>query len=77
MKKLNLAIAKAVVKYRQLSQLSQEELADLADIHRTYVSQIERGIKTPSVAVLFSISKALGVNPSHLVSEIESIYNEI
>lgn len=77
MNSLSTAIAQAVVKYRHLLQLSQEELADAAGIHRTYVSQIERGLKMPTIAILFKIAKALNVRASDLISEIESKYVEL
>ena len=70
-------IAQALVKYRHLSHLSQEELADAAGIHRTYVSQIERGLKMPTIAILFKISKALNIRASDLISEIEGQYAEL
>lgn len=41
--------------------ISQEELASLADIDRTYASQIERGVANPSLEVLVRIAEALGV----------------
>jgi len=39
--------------------LSQEELADMAGLHRTYISQIERGVKSPSLRSLEQITDAL------------------
>ena len=74
---LNQSIAQALIKYRRSSQLSQEELADLAGIHRTYVSQIERGLKMPTLAILFNIASALKVKPSDLVQEIERQHGEL
>ena len=74
---LNTSIAQALVKYRRVAQLSQEELADRAGIHRTYVSQIERGLKMPTLAILFKISAALGVKPSDIVQEIERENDEL
>jgi len=74
---LNQSIAQALIKYRHLSQISQENLADLADIHRTYVSQIERGLKMPTLAILFKIAHALQIKPSDLIKEIENKYDEI
>ena len=71
MKKVNLAVAKAINTYRQSAKLSQEELADLADIHRTYVSQIERGLKSPTLQILIQIAHALKVKPSDLMQQIE------
>jgi transcriptional regulator with XRE-family HTH domain len=77
MNELNNSIAQALIKYRHAAQLSQEELADLAHIHRTYVSQIERGLKMPTLAILFKIACALNIKPSDLVQEIERKQNEL
>lgn len=46
--------------------LSQEELAFRADLDRTYISQIERGIGNPSVLVLIKISDILGIEVEEL-----------
>lgn len=53
---------------RESAGLSQEVLAERAHIHRTYVSQIERGLKSPSLRILRGIAEALGVTVSNLVS---------
>jgi transcriptional regulator with XRE-family HTH domain len=45
---------------RESAGFSQEQLAELARLHRTYVSQLERGLKSPSVRVLSQIARALG-----------------
>ena len=50
------------VKRLRLEQaLTQEELAFQAELDRTYISQIERGVGNPSVLVLVKISGVLGV----------------
>ncbi len=74
---INQAIAKAINKYRLATSLSQEELADAAEIHRTYVSQIERGLKSPTLHVLFNIAAALEINASDIVQEIEKEMHEL
>jgi transcriptional regulator with XRE-family HTH domain len=51
---------------RQILCLSQEELAFQAELDRTYISQIERGVSNPSVFVLLKISVILGVELSDL-----------
>jgi transcriptional regulator with XRE-family HTH domain len=48
-----------VRRLRRERGLSQEELAFEAEIDRTYVSQIERGVINPSLLVLYKIGRAL------------------
>ena len=38
---------------------SQEELADRSGLHRTYISGVERGARTPTIEVLATIAGAL------------------
>ena len=53
----------------QLSQLSQEGLADLARIGRSYMSGIERGVRNCSALHLLRLAKALRVPVGELFSE--------
>jgi transcriptional regulator with XRE-family HTH domain len=46
---------------------SQEELAYRADIHRTYISGLERGLRNPTVTVVERLVKALGCTWSDLL----------
>lgn len=52
--------------------LSQEELAYRAGIHRTYVSQVERGLKSPTITVVLQLSKALDTMPSEIMRLFEN-----
>jgi len=53
--------------------ISQEDLALSADVDRTFVSQIERGIRQPTITTLVKLSHALGVAPSALVARMERL----
>lgn len=55
-----------VVYYRKKKRLSQTQLAELVDIHRTYVSSIELGKVSVSFDVLFKLAEVLEVSPSKL-----------
>ena len=55
-----------VVYYRKKKRLSQTQLAELVDIHRTYVSSIELGKVSVSFDILFKLSEALEVTPGKL-----------
>ena len=47
--------------------LSQEELASRANVHQTYLSGVERGLRNPSALVLDRIAKAMRVDVEDLV----------
>lgn len=47
---------------RRAKGLSQEELAAQADVHQTYLSGVERGVRNPSLLVLQRIAKALAAD---------------
>jgi transcriptional regulator with XRE-family HTH domain len=51
-----------VAELRRKSGLTQEELADLVDLHRTYIGFIEQGKRNPSVGNVYKIAKALKVS---------------
>ena len=69
------AFGEVVRKHRLEMKISQEELGDKCQLHRNYISEIERGLKTVSLVSLFRISQAL-VIPAHiLVEEVEKAIN--
>jgi transcriptional regulator with XRE-family HTH domain len=57
---------------REAAGISQEKLADLCDLHRTYISQVERGLKSPSLRALTLIAHGLNTKPSVLLGEVEA-----
>jgi transcriptional regulator with XRE-family HTH domain len=61
----------AVRARRQGLGLSQEELAARADLHRTYVGDIERGRRNVSLNNIRRLAAALGCSPSDLLREAE------
>ncbi|HET9185420.1 MAG TPA: helix-turn-helix transcriptional regulator [Solirubrobacterales bacterium] len=52
---------------RRKAGLSQEDLAFRADLHRTEVSLIERGLREPRLETLLKLSRGLGVMPATLI----------
>lgn len=61
------------IKYlRQQNHLSQEQLAELAGVHRTYIGMLERGEKNATIETLYKLSTSLGIPMSALL-ELENI----
>lgn len=60
-------VGKNVRQYREAKGFSQEQLAFDADLHRTYVSGVERGIRNPTVLIVAKLATALGVAPAKLL----------
>lgn len=54
---------------RTAQELTQEELAEKADMHWTFISGVERGIKDPRISTVGRIARALGVEPRDLFLE--------
>ena len=68
-------IGQVIADLRRAAKLSQEELAHRASLHRTHISQIERGLKSPTIATLQGIAKALDTSASKIMrlAEIERL----
>lgn len=62
---------KRLKKLRNERNISQEKLAELASLHRTYISSLECGRRNPTITTLYVISKALNITISLLVSGVE------
>jgi transcriptional regulator with XRE-family HTH domain len=59
--------------FRGKKGMSQEELADRAGLHRTQLSQIERGLANARLDTLVSLAEALGVDEVQLLTEHEEV----
>jgi transcriptional regulator with XRE-family HTH domain len=57
--------------YRKDRKLSQEELAEISGLHSSYIGQLERGIKSPSVDTIYKITKGLDVTMADFLRNIE------
>lgn len=56
---------------RMQKELSQEQFAFETDLHRTYISQLERGLKSPSLKTLYKISSVLEISLTELMALVE------
>lgn len=76
-RQLCLKFGKLVRRLRIASGLSQEALADQAEIHRTYVGGIERGERNPTLTMIVRLAEALKVPPSKLLEDDEAAEPEV
>lgn len=65
------AFGEAVRKFRHDKGISQEALADLAGIHRTYIGDVERGVRNLSLLNIVRIAAALEISVTKLMTEME------
>ena len=68
----SIRFARVLQQARLARGLSQEDLAHLAGLHRTYVGLIERGRRKPTIEVGHALATALGVPLSGLIREAEA-----
>ena len=64
-------IGEVLASLRRKAGLSQEELASRCDLHRTYISQLERGLKSPTMRTLFALAQVLDTKPSLILKRVE------
>jgi transcriptional regulator with XRE-family HTH domain len=70
-------LGNAISSFRNDASISQEELAARAGVHRTYISQLERDLKSPTIDTLRKIALALDVKTSHLIKLTEADSDEL
>ena len=61
---------------RHLAQLSLRQLADLTKVSNPYLSQIERGLHRPSIAIIKSLAEALNLSTSDLLAHAADIASD-
>ena len=69
---LLIAVCRSVHERREQLGISQEELAHRAGLHRTYISDIERGARNPSLKTLSRLADALELATSDLIKRGEN-----
>ena len=67
-RKVALAFGRVLREARLQKGISQDALASLCDFDRTYPSLLERGLRSPTLAMVFRLCEALELNPSLLVT---------
>ena len=66
----------ALREHRKAKGLTQEELAFQSGYHPTYIGQLERGQKSPSLRAIFSLAGVLKTYSSELIKRVEDLLGE-
>lgn len=65
---LRSTLAENIRAFRKSHGLSQEELADMCELHRTYIGSIEREERNVTLSTLEVLAEALGINVTELLT---------
>ena len=68
---MNKEVGDTIRELRKGKHLSQEKFADAINSYQVYISEIEKGIKQPSLAIINNIAKAFDVSLTHFMSRVE------
>lgn len=66
-------LGQVIRQHRTAADLSQEALAEKSTLHWTYLSEVERGRRNPSINVLRRLAAGLDVPLSQLIAEAEKL----
>lgn len=69
--KVGIALGKSLKTHRHEKDKSQETLGFEAEVDRTYISQIERGVGNPSILTLANLCYALGITLADLFASVD------
>lgn len=67
---LGIIFGKVLKMIRVENKVSQDALADLCELDRTYISLLERGLRQPTITTLFKLAEALKISPVVIISRV-------
>jgi transcriptional regulator with XRE-family HTH domain len=76
-RKLVQAVASTIRHFRKLADISQEALADKADLDRTYISGIERGVRNITLDSLEQVINALNIDVQTFFIKVSEEFNAL
>ncbi len=70
---LNEAFGKIIKQLREEREMSQQELADYAELDRSYISDMERGRYNPTLLTVYKLAEILKVKPNEIVQKVDKL----
>lgn len=74
---LLIAIKRVLTRKREELKLSKRKLAELAQLERVYIIQLEQGTKRPTLNAIFYLCEALQIKPHQFIIEVEIEINKL
>lgn len=71
----NQQFGKVIRSLRKSKGFTQDELARLADLDRSYISLLERGLRSPTLDTMIAMCNGLGIELSDLFAVLESTFS--
>lgn len=73
---VEIAFGQILRRLRGEKKISQEKLALMTGLDRTYISLLERGMRQPTLKTMLLLARALGVSSGQLITDVETLLNE-
>lgn len=64
---------KVLRQLREEKGLTQEKMAELAEIDRTYIYRLENGLRSPSLDVIFRLADSMNVSPGAILDKVNKL----
>lgn len=72
---LEVAFGQVIKQLRTERGFSQEKISFESGLDRSFISQLECGIKQPSLVTIFQLARALQISPARIIESVETLYN--
>jgi transcriptional regulator with XRE-family HTH domain len=73
---LEVAFGHVIRQLRTGKGITQEILSFESGLDRSYISQLECGLRLPSLVTIFQLAKALQVTPAYIIESVDALYNQ-
>lgn len=71
-----IAFGSLLFERRKSLRLTQDDVAVISEVDRTYISLLERGMRAPSLPIILGIAEALQMTPGNLIEEVVRRMND-
>lgn len=68
--KPEVAFGQVLRQLRKSKKISQEKLAEMSKLDRTFISLLERGLRQPSLSTILQLAQSLQVSPVEMIAEV-------